>query len=319
MYKKSTTTSQSSSEKLAESRPSRGANLNKNLVNRADPANENLLLPSLNDGITLVDVEKSRGVPILQSLVLDHLLLNDGPAFWVDTKGNATTTTLSKIAPSRRLLNRIHVARGFTAYQNYSAVCDLPTAVNQSIQESINTIGREDYQSGAADDSSPQKPALIVVPSVDAHYRIDDSLSETHAKTLQARTLARLSTYADAYDIPVLVTRSQADAFTEPVTTAAHHHIECKQTQMGPRIIADDFETLVYPVDDGAFYQTTLAFWQQVLEARAVQMGVEPTTPSASLSTPDSVGTGVTASGNTTSMAASPLLDAWTAANTGGR
>jgi len=73
---KSTSTSQSSSEKLGESRPPRGADLNKDLVDRAEQADENLLLPSLNDSITLVDVEKSRGVPILQSLVLDHLLLH---------------------------------------------------------------------------------------------------------------------------------------------------------------------------------------------------------------------------------------------------
>jgi len=45
-----------------------------------------MLLPQLDDGITLLDVEGGRGVPILQSLVLDHLLLNDGPAFWVGRK-----------------------------------------------------------------------------------------------------------------------------------------------------------------------------------------------------------------------------------------
>jgi hypothetical protein len=29
---------------------------------------------------------------------------------------------------------------------------------------------------------------------------------------------------------------------------------------MGPRILGGDFETLVYPIDDGAYYQTTLAY-----------------------------------------------------------
>ena len=319
MFERSGPTSQSSARQQAVNQPTRGSDQNQDLADRTTQSVDDFLLPSLDDGITLLEIKESRGVPVLQSLVLDHLLLNNGPAFWVDADGHATTTTLSRITPSQRLLNRIHVARGFTAYQHYSAVCDLPSAVNQSIRESSDTVGRGNHQPGAADDASPQKPALIVVPSVDVHYRTDDSLSETHAETLQARTLACLSRYADGYDIPVLVTRTQADAFTEPVTTAAHHHIECKQTQMGPRIIADDFETLVYPVDDGAFYQTTLAYWQQVLAARAVQVGVEPMTPSASLSSPDSVGTGVTASGDTTSMAASPLLDAWTAANTGGR
>jgi hypothetical protein len=58
-----------------------------------------MLLPQLDDGITLLDIEGGRGVPMLQSLVLDHLLLHDGPAFWVDANGHATTTTLAQIAP----------------------------------------------------------------------------------------------------------------------------------------------------------------------------------------------------------------------------
>jgi len=62
-----------------------------------------MLLPQLDDGITLLDVEGGRGVPILQSLVLDHLLLlHDGPAFWVDANGHATTATLAQISPSQR-------------------------------------------------------------------------------------------------------------------------------------------------------------------------------------------------------------------------
>ena len=105
----------STSNRLGVDQPTRDADRNHALVDQADPATDEMLLPSLNDGITLLDVEESRGVPILQSLVLDHLLLHDGPAFWVDANGHATTTTLAQIAPSQRLLNRIHVARGFTA------------------------------------------------------------------------------------------------------------------------------------------------------------------------------------------------------------
>jgi len=86
---------------------------------------------------------------------------------------------------------------------------------------------------------------------------------------------------------------------------------------MGPRIGGDDFETLVYPVDGGSYYQTTFAYWRQLLDARAAQVGIEPTTTSPS--TPDTVGTGLIASGKTTSMAANPLLDAWTAGGPGGR
>jgi len=277
-----------------------------------------MLLPSLDNGITLLDVEEGRGVPTLQSLVLDHLLLHDGPAFWVDTNGHATTTTLAQIAPSQRLLDRIHVTRGFTAYQHYGVVCNLPAAVNQSIQESAADTGARGRQPTASDnDSSPHTPSLIVVPAVDAQYRADDTLGDAHTETLQARTLARLTTYAEGYDIPVLVTRSERDAFTEPIETAADHHLQCEQTRMGPRIVGDDFETLVYPVEDGAYYQTTFAYWRQLLETRAAQVGIEPTTTSPS--TPDTVGTGLTASGETTSMAANPLLDAWTAGGPRGR
>jgi len=82
------------------------------------------------------------------------------------------------------------------------------------------------------EDTSPHTPALIVAPAVDTQYRADDTLGETHAKTLQARTLAQLATYADGYDIPVLVTRNERNEFTEPVATVADHHLKCKQTRM---------------------------------------------------------------------------------------
>jgi hypothetical protein len=275
-----------------------------------------MLLPSLDAGITLLDVEGSRGVPILQSLVLDHLLLHDGPAFWVDANGHATTTTLAQIAPSQRLLDRIHVARGFTAYQHYGALCDLPAAVNQSIQRSV--AERDARRGTHRDDGAPYTPSLVVAPAIDAQYRDDDTLGDVHAETLQARALARLATYADGYDIPVLVTRNERNEFTEPVATAADHHLECEQTRMGPRVVGDDFETTVYPVEDGAYYQTTFTYWQELLATRASQVGVESTT-TPSTPNPEGVGTGVTAEGETVSVAANPLLDAWTTADAGGR
>jgi hypothetical protein len=275
-----------------------------------------MLLPSLDDGITLLDVEGSRGVPILQSLVLDHLLMHDGPAVWVDANGHATTTTLARIAPSRRLLDRIHVARGFTAYQHFGAVCNLPTAVNRIIRNSTATDSGRPRQPQNPD-GSPHTPSLIVAPAVDAQYRADDSLGERHAATLQARTLARLRAYAEGYDVPVLLTRSERDEFTAPVARAANHHLECDHTRMGPRVRGEDFETLVYPVDDGAYYQTTFAYWRQLLEARAAQVGVEPTT-TPSTPTPDGIGKGITVDGESVAVKADPLLDAW-AAGAGGR
>jgi len=89
----------------------------------------------------------------------------------------------------------------------------------------------------------------------------------------------------------VLVTRTKRNDFTASGVTAADHHLECEQTRMGPRVVGDGFETLVYPVDDGAYYQTTFAYWRQLLAARATQVGVEPTTPAPSTPTPEGVGT----------------------------
>jgi len=174
------------------SRPTRGSNQNRELINDAEQVGDELLLPSVEAGVTLLDVDSSRGVPILQSLVLDQLLLDDGPAFWVDANGHATTTTLAQIAPSQRLLDRIHVARGFTAYQHYGAVCayqhygavcDLSAAVNQSIQEWTDNIEPRGRQPAASDnDSSPHTPSLIVAPAVDAQCRTDDTFGEAHKK-----------------------------------------------------------------------------------------------------------------------------------------
>ena len=308
------------SARLAVDQPIRGADRNQSLADQADPGADKMLLPSLSDGITLLDVVGSRGVQILQSLVLDHLLLHNGPAFWVDANGHATTATLARLAPIQRLLDRIHVARGFTAYQHYGAIDELSTAVNRCIQNTtVNTRpgGRQSIPREKG--SSPHTPSLIVAPAVDARYRDDDTVEAQQAATLQARTLARLATYADSYDVPVLVTRSTVDEFTAPVATAADHQLQCKETRMGPRFVGDDFETLVYPVNNGESYQTTFAYWRQLLEARVAQVGLEPATPSSPPARSAGVGTGVTADGKTASLTASPLLDAWTAAGTGGR
>lgn len=209
-----------STKRLPADQPTRGADRNHSLAEQADPTTDGMLLPALDPGITLLDVEGGRGVPILQSIVLNHLLLHDGPAFWVDAHGHATTTTLAQIAPSHRLLSRIHVARGFTTYQHYSAVTDLSAAVTRSIQRSTPGPGMDQSESVEPNENTrSHTPSLLVVPAVDARYRDVDTLGETHAATLQAQTLARLSTYADGYDIPVLVTRSERDAFTAPVAT----------------------------------------------------------------------------------------------------
>ena len=253
----------------APTRPERGADRNRRALGTDDHAPDPVL-PSLDDGVTLLDVD-GRGVPVLQSLVLDHLLTHDGRAFWVDTAGCARTTTLARVAPTWRLLERVQVARGFTPYQHHAAVADVPDAV----LDATSARGLDD--DGDRTGSDAHDPALLVAPVVDGRYRDADDLPREHARQLLARTLARLRRYADAYDAPVLLTRtggaSDADAFGEIVANCADHRLRCERTPQGPRFVGDDVETLVYPQPDGTL-QTTLSYWRTVLARRASAAGV---------------------------------------------
>jgi hypothetical protein len=258
-----------STRSTAPNRPERGADRNRRALATDDGLDP--VLPSLDDGVTLLDVD-GRGVPVVQSLALDHLLTESGPAFWVDTAGCARTTTLARVAPSWRLLERVQVARGFTPYQHHAAVSSIPDAIATS------TESRDDDGSD---------PALLAAPVVDGRYRDADDLPGEHARQLLARTLARLRRYADAYDAPVLLTRmgdttaasgdATDDAFGAVVANAADHRLRCEQTPQGPRFVGDDeTETLVYPQPDGTL-QTTFAYWRTVLSQRASAAGVATT------------------------------------------
>lgn len=326
---------------LTPDRPTRGADRNRTLVDGPNASEGDPLLPTLEPGLTLLDVDGGRGVPALQSLALDHLLSNEGPAFWVDTDGHATTTSLARLAPSPRVLERIHVSRGFTAYQHYGAICDLRRAINRTIRTSAR--GRPGARSGSSGvsiskttktdskgtrgdspsetvEGAPLTPSLLVVPALDGRYRSEDSLRGEDARTLQSRTLARLVAYANGYDVPVLFTRTADDEFSAPLETAADYQIRCEQTRMGPRFVGEDFETLVYPSADGRTYQTTIAYWRQVLEAR-VGVGTGTSTPTPTAGTPDDgIGVARTSDGGSATFTANPMLDAWTgAAGAGGR
>lgn len=198
-------------------------------------------LPTLDPGVQLLDADGERAVGPLDALVLDHVLCDGGTAYWVDSRGHAQTGPLTALAPSDRALDRVQIARGFTAYQHFALVGRLRARVDD-------------------------ETALVVLPALDATYRADD-VGKSAGRAMLLRSLATLRTLAREHDIPVLVTRTRADSFTAPLSTAAARTIECRQTAMGPRFVTDEFETLVYPDDDGTV-QTTIAFWQSVLAAR---------------------------------------------------
>ncbi|WP_276258965.1 hypothetical protein [Haloglomus litoreum] len=197
-------------------------------------------LPRLDPGVTLLETETHAVGPI-DSLVLDHLLGQDGTAVWVDSHDHATTQQLARLAPSRRLLERVRVARGFTPFQHY---------------ELVDRLGAE---------IGPET-ALVVVPWADAPYR-DDSLGRGDTASMMRGVADRLTTLADRASVPVLVTLKKTDSVTEPFDALSTRDLLYEATDLGPRFVGDSFETLVYPVDNGGV-QTTLAFWERVLQRR---------------------------------------------------
>lgn len=197
-------------------------------------------LPSLDSGVTLLEADGDPRLP-LQTLMVDHLLLERGSAVWVGTGRYCTTDTLVQVAPDRRVLDRVDVARGFTPYQH--------TALVRSLHDQVD-----------------DETAVIVLPAIDAQYRGDD-VQGRDGQEMLVRALAQLSAVAREHDIPILCTRSREDSFSEPVAAAAASTLTVEDTPMGPRFTGEEFETLVYELE-GDWVQTTIAFWQEVLQAR---------------------------------------------------
>jgi len=197
-------------------------------------------LPTLDTEVYRLTTDQ-RPRSILASLVVDHALLNDGPVYWIDALNHATTDSISAVAPSVLILNRIQVARGFTPYQH------------ASIAEAL------------LERAEMEPPSLIVAPALDALYR--ESMTGIEGSELLARTVSRLARLKRQYDCPVLLTTTRDDELSEPIAAAVSAHLECEQTPYGPRFVGDDFETLVYPVGEGLI-QTTIAYWQSIIEAR---------------------------------------------------
>jgi hypothetical protein len=209
-------------------------------------------LPTLNHGIRVLETD-SRTSGALQSLVLDHLLTRETPgeAIWVDSHGNGSTQPLAQLAPSRRVLERIAIARGFTAFQHYSLLKDLATQVTD-------------------------ETALVVLPELDWFYR-HDALHHGEAERMVSAGISLVEDLHRRSDVPVLMTQTVDDEFSQPVRSAADEVIQCKQTRQGPRFVGEDFETLVYP--GNGYVQTTIAYWNRILSARhpeAGQLTVQP-------------------------------------------
>lgn len=211
-------------------------------------------LPSLDPGIQLLELP-DRDLAPLHSLVLDHLLVGGGTAVWIDARNHGPSQLLARLAPSPRVLDRVRIARGFTAFQHAAIVETAATELE-----------------GSTD--------LLVAPALDSQYR-DDDVRGVEPREMLLRTLARLAGYARDHDIPVLVTRTGEDRLGAPIAESASGTIAVEETRFGPRFAGPDFETLVYPGPGNRHHQTTLAFWERILQARQPRYEGTPAAPTA--------------------------------------
>lgn len=205
-------------------------------------------LPRLEPGVTLLESDDASAAA-LQTLTVDHLLLERTNAWWIDVGGHLQVEPLVEIAPSSRILDRVKVARAFTAYQHYS------------LAETV--LGEDRY---AGSDVVREDIGLIVVPYFDRLYR-DHDLDGDEGEWLLVHALARIAAAARRFDVPVLITRYRDDEFGEPIDRLVDETLICESTRHGPRFESEDYETLVYHLGDG-WLQTTWAYWRHILEQR---------------------------------------------------
>lgn len=197
-------------------------------------------LPALDDGVTLLETDE-RASGVLHTLALDHLLLEDGSAIWVDAHDHGTTQPLLRIAPTMRLLDRVRIARAFTPWQHQGLLRDLAASISDGT-------------------------TLVVLPELDWFYRSDD-LGRGEGKRMLSAAVDIVAELAATTDVPVLLTTHRDDERTASVRALADDVVRCEGTKFGPRFLGEEFETLVYPLSNG-LVQTTLAFWKHVLTTR---------------------------------------------------
>jgi hypothetical protein len=98
--------------------------------------------------------------------------------------------------------------------------------------------------------------------------------------------------------------QNERNEFTKPVVMVVDHHLEYKQTRMGPESPAWSSRRSSPPSTTGR--TTRRRSLTDDTCSKLAQVGVESTL------TPDGVRSGVTVDGESVTVGTDPLLDAWT-------
>ncbi|MDG5775949.1 hypothetical protein VB773_14170 [Haloarculaceae archaeon H-GB2-1] len=189
----------------------------------------------------------------MHRLVLNHILNAEGVTYWLDAGNTASTYALYDLAPSRRALRNVKVARAFTAYQHHELV-------RMTVSE-----------------ASP-RTSFLVAPNVGTLYR-DGDLMTVEREGLFESSVTILAELAEVLDVPVLVTACGDNRETELVAELAETEIDVERTKYGPRYESEDFETTVYWMN--GWFQTTIPYWVDLFgvapeEYSPLEHGIRP-------------------------------------------
>ncbi len=195
-------------------------------------------LPSLEPGVTHLDSPGPRSTA-LHRLVVDELVGRDGLVYWLDARNAAASYALYELAPHRRALDGVRVARAFTAYQHHTLARRL-----------VHTVDG--------------RTAMLVAPNVASLYR-DDDVPAYEREDLYAATATLLAEMGETHDIPVLLTTDTSGAALPSAIADDATRLSCERTRMGLRYAGADVEAQVY-VKDG-FWQTTIPYWVELFGA----------------------------------------------------
>ena len=192
-------------------------------------------VPDLDVGINLLETPAHR-TTALHQIALSHLREADGPAVWIDARGNSATYLLENEFRPRP---KLQIARAFTAYQHYELVRTLPGDL-------------------------PRNASLIVLPCLPSLYD-DEDVPDWEGERYLESALCILTELSKLTDIPILASCVEGGALLDLPRRAASQTITFEKTDLGYRFEADDFETTVYWGD--GYFQTTITYWVELLGA----------------------------------------------------
>ena len=131
------------------------------------------------------------------------------------------------------------------------------------------------------EDEVSDETALVVLPEFDGFYR-NDEVSDTEGERMLAEGVSLVADLVNEREVPALLTRARRDDLSASIPRLADEVLEYESTRFGPRFVGDEFETLVYSVEDD-IVQTTLAFWERVLQERHPSFANADSTPEVSV------------------------------------